>query len=87
MLFVTGPEKWTKGRFIFKSLLPGIVLGWIPFIAFLINPQLELLGQFGALGISGAAGDMYNAFNAARQMPAGSMAYLDREHTYWYMPK
>lgn len=87
MLFVTGTEKWTKGRFILKCLLPGIVLGFIPFIAFLIDPDLVTLGQFGALGIAGAAGDFYNAFNAAKQMPAGSMAYLDQEHTYWYMPE
>ncbi len=87
MLFVTGTEKWTKGRFILKCLLPGFVLGVIPFAAFLINPDLLMLGEFGAMGIAGAAGDFYNAYNAIKQMPKRSMAYMDSEHTYWYMPE
>ena len=88
MVFVTGPGNWTKGGFILKCLLPSIVLGFIPFIIFLINPVPELmtLGEFGALGIAGAAGDFFNARNAIKQMPKGSRAYNDKDQTYWYMP-
>ncbi len=87
LLFVTGTERWSKGRFIFKSLLPSIVLGFIPFIIFMIHPEFELLGEFGALGIASAAGDFYNVYNAWTQVPEGGMVYMDREHTYWYMPE
>ena len=31
MLFMAGPERMSKGHFIFKCLLPSIVLGFIPF--------------------------------------------------------
>ena len=86
MIFVTGPGNWTKSGFILKCLLPGIVLGFIPFIIFLIEPSLLILGEFGALGIAGAAGDFYNARNAMKQMPKGSRAYNDRDKTFWYVP-
>ena len=40
MLFVSGPEDMSKARFIFMSLLPNIVLGFIPYLVFLINQDL-----------------------------------------------
>ena len=57
LLFVIGTEDFSKGRFILKSLFPSLVLGVIPFIAFMINPELGGLGTFGALNIASAAGD------------------------------
>ena len=38
ILFVTGPEDMTKSRFVFMSLLPNIVFGFVPYILFMINP-------------------------------------------------
>ena len=87
MLFVTGPERMSKGRWIFKCLLPSIVLGFIPYIIFLINPKLQILGTLGALGIATAAGDFYNVYNSLTQMPKGAWAYMHKYSNYWYMPK
>jgi hypothetical protein len=86
MLFVIGTESTSKARFIFRSLLPSIVLGFIPYIVFLVNPEYKILGILGALGIGTAAGDFYNAGNSLRQIPKGGWAYLCKENTYWFIP-
>ena len=87
MLFVVGPEKMSKGRFIFMSLLPNIVFGFIPFILFLIWPQLGVLVSLGAVSIPMGGGDYINVFNALTQMPKGAKTYLCRFNSYWYMPE
>ena len=87
MLFIVSPERMSKARFIFKCLLPSIVLGFIPYIIFMINPQLQILGTLGALGIATAAGDYYNAYNAMTQMPKNAWAYMHKYSTYWYIPE
>ena len=86
MLFVIGPEHMSKGRFIFMSLLPNILFGFIPFVLFLINPDLRLIGTLGTLSIASGAGDYLNVFNALTQMPRGSYTYLHEFHSYWYIP-
>lgn len=86
MLFVVGPEDMSKGRFIFMSLFPNLVFGFIPFILYLINPQLNVSGSFGLIAIPMGAGDYLNVFNAVRQMPKGARTYLYGFHSYWYMP-
>ena len=87
MLFVVGPERMSKGRFILMSLMPSIVLAFIPFAVFMINPELQQLGVFGAFGISAGAGDFYNVYHAVTQMPKGSWTYLHKFNSYWYMPE
>lgn len=87
MLFVVGPETMSKGRFIFMSLLPNIVFGFVPFIIAMIFPSLAFLGIFGAMCISMGAGDYYNVFNALTQMPKGSRTYLHKFNSFWYMPE
>ncbi|MBR5329268.1 MAG: DUF3267 domain-containing protein [Firmicutes bacterium] len=87
MLFVVGPETMSKGRFIFMSLLPNIVFGFIPYALFMIFPQFSALGVMGALALGMGAGDYYNVFNAATQMPKGARTYLYGFHSYWYIPK
>ena len=86
MLFVVGPEHMSKGRFIFMSLLPNILFGLLPFVIFLVRPNLITLGVFGLLSIVSGAGDFLNVFNALTQMPKGSRTYLHEFHSYWYMP-
>ena len=86
MLFVVGPEHMSKGRFIFMSLLPNIVFGFVPFALFLIRPGLTALGVFGLLSIVSGSGDFLNVFNALTQMPKGSKTYLHQFHSYWYIP-
>ena len=87
MLFVVGPEDMSKSRFIFMSLLPNIVLGIIPYLIFIFNPNLVVLGALGAINISSGAGDYLNVFNAITQMPKGSRTYLHHFNSCWYMPE
>ena len=87
MLFVVGPGTFSKGGFIFMSMLPNLVFGFLPFLLFLINPSWKVLGTFGALSIAAGAGDYYNVFNAITQMPKGSRTYLHGTNSFWYMPQ
>ena len=84
-LFVVGTERMSKARFVFMSLLPNLVFGLLPFLIFLIFPSCSVLGVFGAIGISGGAGDYMNVFNALTQMPRGAKTYMDGFHSYWYL--
>ncbi len=87
MLFVVGPGTFTKGEFVFMSLLPNLVFGFIPFLIFLIDPSHVILGTLGAISIPAGGGDYYNIFNALTQMPKGSRTYMNGMHSYWYMPQ
>ena len=87
MLFVVGPGTFSKGQFVFMSLLPNIVFGFIPFLIFLIAPSHTILGTLGAVAISAGAGDYFNVFNALTQMPKGARTYLHGTNSFWYMPK
>lgn len=87
MLFVVGPEDMSKSRFIFMSLLPNVILGFIPYIIFLMKPNLVILGAFAAMNIASGVGDYLNVFNAITQMPKGSRTYLHHFNSCWYMPE
>ncbi len=87
LLFVTGAETFSKARFVFMSLLPNIVFGFIPFIIFLIDPSQTILGTLGAFSIAAGAGDYYNIWNALTQMPKGARTYMNGTNSYWYMPQ
>lgn len=86
MLFVVGPEIMSKKRFVFMSLLPNIVFGFLPYIIFMIFPNLTVLGVFGAFNIGAGAGDYYNCFHALTQMPKGAKTYMYKFNSYWFMP-
>ena len=83
--FVYGTENMSKMRFIFMSLLPNIIFGFIPFILFLIFPSLTILGTLGTMAISMGVGDYYNVYNALTQMPRGARCFLEKQNSYWYM--
>ena len=87
MLFVVGPEDMSKTRFIIMSLLPAIILGFIPYLIFLIHPEWVTLGIFASFGISSGAGDYLNVYNAITQMPKGSRTYMHHFNSYWYIPE
>lgn len=87
MLFVTGPEDMSKARFVLMSLCPNLVFGAIPFVLFLIWPNLAVLGALGALSIGMGAGDYYNVFHALTQMPRGARTYLYQFNSWWYLPE
>lgn len=86
LLFVTGPETMSKLRFIFMSMFPNIIFGFIPFILFLVNNNLTLLGSMSIFTIGMGLGDYYNVFNALKQMPKGSRTYMYKTASYWYIP-
>ncbi len=87
MLFVVGLEPMTRGRFVFMSLLPNLVLGLVPYVLALIWPQLVVLGAMGGILLGGGAGDYYNVFHALTQMPRGAMTYLYQFNSWWYLPQ
>lgn len=85
LMFVVGTEDMSKSRFIFMSLCPNIIFGFIPYFIFLIFPNLIGLGFFGTICIGMGFGDYLNVYNALKQMPKGSKTYLCGMHSYWYM--
>lgn len=86
MLFVVGPESMSKKRFVFMSLLPNIVFGFLPYIIGLLFPKLIFFAALGMFAIGMGAGDYYNVFHALTQMPKGARTYLYQFNSYWYMP-
>ena len=87
MLFVVGPESMSKGRFIFMSMLPNLVFGFLPYCIGMIFTQMGFFLALGCMAIGMGAGDYYNVFNALRQMPKGAKTYLYQFNSYWYMPE
>ena len=87
LLFVVGPETMSKGRFIFMSLLPNVIFGFIPYLLGMLFPNLIAAVVLGILATGMGAGDYYNVFNAATQMPRGSRTYLYQFSSFWYMPQ
>ncbi|MDR0991932.1 MAG: DUF3267 domain-containing protein [Ruminococcus sp.] len=86
MFFVFSPERISKARFIFMSLLPNLCFGIIPFIIFLFTHQIWL-GTISIIGIAAGAGDYYNVFNCITQVPNGHKVYNYGINTYRYDPK
>lgn len=87
MLFVVGIEDMPKWRFVVMSMCPNVVFGFIPYILFMIWPELTALGFWGAMAIASGAGDFTNVYNCLTQVPKGGITYLSGMHSYWYMPK
>ncbi len=87
MAFVMGLEHMSKTRFVILSLLPNLVFGFLPFILWIIFPNIVFLGFFGAICISQGAGDYMNVFNCLTQVPKGAKTYMSGYHSYWFMPE
>ncbi|MCM1023152.1 MAG: DUF3267 domain-containing protein [Prevotella sp.] len=92
MMFVTALSPMTKARFIAMSFMPALILGWIPFLAGLLffPANSAAGGLLAAVGLYGAlmgAGDYMNMFNAAVQMPRGSLTQMSGVNSYWFMPE
>lgn len=87
MLFVVGPEDMSRGRFVFMSLLPNLVFGFLPYLLFMLRPAWVSLGFFGAMAIPGGFGDYFNVFNCLTQVPRGGLVYLSGMNSYWYLPQ
>jgi hypothetical protein len=89
-MFVISTQPVTKARFIFLSLLPNLIFGWIPLFFWTVLPHNEIysdhLFAFALMSVIIGIGDYLNVFNAARQMPKGSMQQLSGMNSYWYTP-
>ena len=90
MLFVHTTAPISKARFIFMSLFPNILLGWIPLIIWVVvtlNPVAGTALFIYAITMTlSGCGDYMNSINAWRQMPRGSMQQLSGFNSYWFMP-
>ena len=87
MLFVVGTEDMSKWKFVLMSMCPNILFGFIPFILYLIWPNLTVLGFWGAMAIASGVGDYTNVYHCITQVPEGGVTYMSGMHSYWYMPK
>lgn len=87
LLFVVECETMSKHRFIFMSLLPNIVFGFLPYMISFLGIQYLTLAVLGVIAIGMGAGDYYNVFNALIQMPKGARTYLYQMNSYWYIPE
>lgn len=89
VLFVCSTEAVSKRRIIWLSLLPNIILGWIPLIIWVFMPAGfwgTVIFLFAAFNTLSGAGDYMNVFNSLRQMPKGSMHQHSGMNSYWFMP-
>ena len=92
MAFVVSTCPTSKARFIFLSLLPNLVFGFVPLLIWMFVPDEQrqlsgLLFSFAAFSLMMGVGDFLNIFNALTQMPKNSITQLSGFHSYWYMPE
>lgn len=89
--FIVSTAPISKARFIFLSLLPNIVFGFIPLLIWTFLPQdlaiTNIVCSFAFISLLFGAGDYLNVWNATFQMPRGSMQQLSGMNSYWFMPK
>ena len=92
MAFVVSTCPTSKARFIFLSLLPNLVFGFIPLVIWIfVSSDYKILSEtlfsFAAFSLLMGVGDYLNVFNATTQMPKNSITQISGFHSYWYMPK
>lgn len=79
----------TRTRFIVMSLAPVTLLGFLPFIAWLlgaaaVSPVVSLFWMTMSWSmIFGGIGDFYNVRNVLQQVPRGAWVFNYGMHTYW----
>jgi hypothetical protein len=92
MAFVFSTCPTSKLRFIFLCLLPNIIFGLIPLIAWIFIPlEFTVISKtvltFASFSLSMGIGDFLNVYNATIQMPKNSVTQLSGFHSYWYMER
>lgn len=92
LAFVVSTYPVPKRQFIFLSLLPNLVFGFIPFLIWIIVPTdnkvfLDTLYCFSTLSMLFGAGDYMNVYNTIKQVPTGAMTQLSGFNSYWYIPE
>lgn len=79
----------SKSRFMLLGMLPNIILGLIPMVAWVFVPlHLVFLSNnlfaFALLNILSGIGDYLNVYNAYRQVPKHGIVQNSGLHSYWY---
>lgn len=87
MVYCNTPVKRT--RFIVMSLAPVTILGFLPFIGWLlgaaaVSPVVSIFWMSMCWSmIFGGVGDFYNVRNVIQQVPRGAYVFNYGLHTYW----
>ncbi|MEJ6950749.1 DUF3267 domain-containing protein [Natronospora cellulosivora (SeqCode)] len=91
MAFVFSSYPVSKKRFIFLSLLPNMIFGFIPLIVWIFIPETywftDTLVSFAFLSLVMGGGDYMNVFNASWQMPRAAYTQSSGFHSFWFMPE
>lgn len=79
----------TKKRFIFLSLFPNIVFGFLPLIIWIFIPSYMsfisgILFTFGFISLIMGVGDFMNIYNTIKQVPKGAMTQISGFNSYWF---
>lgn len=90
--FVVSTYPTSKRRFIYLSLLPNIIFGFIPFILWVVIPfqnidASNILFCFSSFSLLIGAGDYMNVYNTITQVPKGAITQLSGFNSYWYLPE
>jgi len=89
-LFVYCNEAVSKTRFIWVSIAPNLILGFIPFILFIMgvfdfnNFIRDLIGFTSWVMIISGIGDYLNIYNAIRQVPNKAYIINSGFHSFWF---
>lgn len=89
LALVTSTTAITKKRFIFLSLFPNIVFGFLPliiwiFIASYMSFISGILFTFGFISLIMGVGDFMNIYNTIKQVPKGAMTQISGFNSYWF---
>ncbi|HAT4307621.1 TPA: DUF3267 domain-containing protein [Clostridium perfringens] len=89
LALVTSTTAITKKRFIFLSLFPNIVFGFLPFIIWIFIPSYMsfisgILFTFGFISLIMGIGDFMNIYNTIKQVPKGAMTQISGFNSYWF---
>ncbi len=89
LALVTSTTAITKKRFIFLSLFPNIVFGFLPLIIWIFIPSYlsfisGILFTFGFISLIMGVGDFMNIYNTIRQVPKGAMTQISGLNSYWF---
>ncbi|MDM0776856.1 DUF3267 domain-containing protein [Clostridium perfringens] len=89
LALVTSTTAITKKRFIFLSLFPNIVFGFLPLIIWIFIPIYMsfisgILFTFGFISLIMGVGDFMNIYNTIKQVPKGAMTQISGFNSYWF---
>lgn len=92
LALVTSTTAITKKRFIFLSLFPNIVFGFLPLIVWIFIPNnmsfvSGILFTFGFISLITGVGDFMNVYNTIKQVPKGAMTQISGFNSYWFFKK